>query len=361
MNIQIKIESNFKPLVVEEYLWISYKKGGIFYHESIGETPVFLGKFPLKWWQKILISNRMTERFSRIEPRSCIKINDKKYLVSFCGAIYCIDVESKTILIEHLFRKGMANPLGFCELKGIEGFDDCIVYGEYIWNTDKGMVSIYARMNGAWEKAFSFSAGTICHIHSIIADATMNRVFILTGDSNEESGIWIAKNNFNEVYPILYGQQKFRSCVAFPMNQGLLYATDSPLESNQLFFASITDNTWTARAVFDLPGPVVYGLKLGSNYVFATTVEPDSSLPKYRYFFTRKLGKGLMDRYSHIIYGNIDDGFKELLKLKKDCYPMWLFQFGNVHFPVTDSCDQLIMYPISLSHFDGKTVSIKVI
>lgn len=361
MNIQIKVENDFKPLVVEEYLCISYKKGEIFYHESIGETPRFLGKFPLKLWQKILISNRMTERFSRIEPRTSIKISDKKYLVSFCGAIYCIDVENKTIRREHVFRKGMANPLIFCEIKGMEGFDDCIVYGEYIWNTEKGMVSIYTRRNGAWEKSFSFNAGTICHIHSIVADATLNRVFILTGDSNEESGIWIAKNNFKEVYPILCGKQKFRSCVAFPMNQGLLYATDSPLESNQLLFASLSDNTWSVRAVFDLPGPVVYGLKLGSNYVFATTVEPDSNLPKLRYFFTQKLGKGLIDSYSHIIYGNMEDGFQELFTLKKDRYPMWLFQFGNVHFPVTDSCDQLIMYPISLSPFDGKTISIKVV
>ena len=87
----------------------------------------------------------------------------------------------------------------------------------------------------------------------------------------------------------------------------------------------------------EIPGPCIYGTEHNGNFYFSTSVEPDSSLPIWKYRMTYKLGAGVEDRFTHIIQRNQQGNYKEVYSAKKDFLPMWLFQFGNVLYPENDS------------------------
>jgi len=165
------------------------------------------------------------------------------------------------------------------------------------------------------------------------------------------TSIWEASNDFAVVKPVVIGAQMYRSCVAFPYKGGLLYATDSPLESNTLFFLNIERKK--IFPLFDLSGACVYGTEKDRKYYFATDVEPDATLPMWRYWTTFKLGSGINDRKVRIVAGNIDEGFSVVAEFEKDGWPYTAFQFGNVLFPKCDIAGKVLIQPVAVKKYDN--------
>ena len=87
-------------------------------------------------------------------------------------------------------------------------------------------------------------------------------------------------------------------------------------------------------------------------------MEPDPTLPKYRYRISQKLGAGVKDKYSHIFVGDDKQAY-EILAFEKDSYRNWLFQFGNLLFPNACVQDGFLCTGQSLKKIDGKTIWIK--
>ena len=267
---------------------------------------------------KLYGKSRILTRLLRLEPRCATVLDDSSFLISFKGKIFCYNTETNSLFEEHKFSKGMNNPLGFCVIMSEYGEKE-IYYGEYIWNVKKGPVSIYKRKNGVWSKVYEFKAGEITHIHNIIYDHISNIFYILTGDEDNESGIWVADRNFQKVHILIKGKQQYRSCVAFIINNYLYFATDTPLETNHIYRICLNnDSNIKIETVCEIPGPCIYGTKIGKKYFLSTTVEPDSSLPSWRYRITSQLGKGVKDKYSHIIQIDENGNVEECIKLKKD-------------------------------------------
>lgn len=117
----------------------------------------------------------------------------------------------------------------FTNVKSIKGFDDCICFGGYRDNIDKEPVHIYKRTEiDKWDIVHTFKSGEINHVHNIVADPYRDCLWAFTGDFDEASAIWKITNNFKKVERVLCNNQKYRGCVIFPVNEGLLYATDAP-------------------------------------------------------------------------------------------------------------------------------------
>ena len=211
------------------------------------------------------------------------------------------------------------------------------------------------------EKKYEFPLGTIQHIHGILADNQNNRVLILTGDKNEESCIWEAKNNFQSIKKLIGGSQKYRSCVAFFYGNDILYATDTPLEQNYVYRYKIDTNE--ISEVLKLQGPCIYGASFQDEYgeqqyIFITSVEPDASMHGWKYRLTYKLGKGISDRYSYINLLSSSGEKRVLMRGKKDLWPIWLFQFGNFRVAETD-CGFAVTGQ-ALKHYDERTLEFDI-
>ena len=244
---------------------------------------------------------------------------------------------------------------------GVQGFEDAIVFGSYWGNPNHETVSIYSVKYGVddcnWEVKFSFPKNTVRHIHNIIPDKRKSCVYILTGDADEESGVWIAKDNFSDVKPLLIGKQKYRTCHIFPFGDGFLLPTDSPTEINTLTEYLCSDDEIYSSNQTCLAGSCIYAVITQNGYLFSTTVEPDPSyvddLFGVRFYLTYKLGKGILDSTVHVYQGTCVDDCTDIMQFRKDIIPMALGQYGTVNFVYDEIRDIIWLHPVAVKKYDG--------
>lgn len=351
------IVNKYKVLCNVDGMFVSYHKGYIYIQNDIQGNFVKKIRLPSSFIIRMFQKVRLFERILRLEPRLAIPLNPNEFLLSYQGVAYKINCKSGQVLVDHVFRKTMNNPLSFC----IHG--NAVIYGEYFGNCNHECVSIYRREHEIWKKVYTFEEGTVLHIHQIVYDKYRECYWILTGDSDLESGIWKADLDFKKVTPLFKGKQIYRSCFLVPLQDSLVYATDTPLESNHLYVIRKNENgTWeNPKIICKIPGPCIYGKIVGDGLLaIATSVEPDPTLPMMRYRVSYKLGNGVNDRFSHVIIGNPQKGFFEIHHGKKDLWPMNLCLFGNYQFPLIDCSDSLYVTGQAVSHEDGKTIKINL-
>lgn len=273
------------------------------------------------------------ERLLRYVPRMAVDVKEDVFLISDHGFFYMYYAKENIIKKVLEFSNGMNNPLNICIRRDDTGEVQAVFFGEYIWNTKKEAVSIYKYDMATCKKVYTFPKGTITHIHNIVFDEIRKRYIILTGDEDKESAIWEGNLDFTSVSRIVGGQQKFRSCIAYPTKTGIYYATDTPLEKNWLYFL---DDNKKIHKIYEMPGPVIYGIVKNECLYMATTVEGNPKSGKWKYRFSNELGEGVKDRFVHIIKCDAEGKVEEVARFEKDRLPMWLFQFGNAQFPITN-------------------------
>lgn len=291
-------------------------------------------KFNTSLIETILTQIPLLSRILRKGIRCGIKVSENLALFVIGQKIYELDIESKVISDGYL-TSDKSRPLIFSKIEGIKGFDNGIYFGGYKGNPNKNPISIYKRIKkDDWVEVYQFSHSSIEHIHNLIADPYKNVVYILTGDFDHSAGIWIAENGFKSVVPLLVGDQKYRGCIGFSTPQGLVYATDSPFAENSIRLLSNTGNVWESIHLMDINGPSIYGCQWGNDFAFSTSVEGDGRNQSIWYkLFGKQKGISIKENYSYIYKGNLEDGFNEIYKAKKDCLPFYLFQFGVLIFP----------------------------
>lgn len=291
-----------------------------------------LGVIPIGYKRNFFAKSKLITRLMRLEPRCGLFLNENEAIISGFGKVYYIDVNNQIIHEEHSFRKGMNNPLSFSRIEGVHGFTDGILYGDYINSRADAEISIYRRdLHGKWDIVFTFKKGRVKHIHSIIPSVADGCLYILTGDSDEESGIWKVKDDFNSVELILGGKQRYRACFALPIKNGLVFATDSPDEENALWFYDFLRQGEVLLQT--VAGPCIYGTIRRGELFFSTSVEPDSTVSGFRSWVTYKRGSGVKDTRSHIYRVDSELKVKEILSIEKDFLPMRAFGYGTFLFP----------------------------
>lgn len=341
-----KISSKQLILVNDNYQ-IYYCHGSLYCKAKEKES--LLIKIPNSKFLNLCSHFSILERILRIKPRCAQWIDEKTFIFAQKGFIYRVDISKKTVTTEHRFIEGMTAPLNFCIVSGLKGFDDGILYGTYKNSYDTA--SIWQRSNnGIWKIVYSFPEKSVLHIHNIIADYSKSRLLVLTGDSDEESGIWEFKNNFSDIKLLVGGSQQYRSCVAFTEKNKIVFATDTPLEENFLY--EYDENTQKVKKISSLPGPVIYSATTDKKSMFATSVEPDSMLKGIKYLLTSKLAKGVKDKFTHLFIGDCVNGFVDIAQFEKDILPMGLCQFGNIYFPSGDIKNYYIS-PQSVKKYSG--------
>ena len=63
----------------------------------------------------------------------------------------------------------------------------------------------------------------------------------------------------------------------------------------------------------------------------------------------------ILSNMSYIVKGNIEKGFKTIISYEKDFLPFFLFQFGNIKFPLGHNKSKTLFYTACSS----KSASIK--
>lgn len=352
-----------KPLCELDEVLLCYKKGTLGTVDKNGKwTPslrcisglkAFLGKF------------RIFERILRLSPRCACALSDKSAIVSHSGRILYVDLQNNTVTPEHTYCKGMSNPLYFGKIIGIQGFEDGFYYGEYTGNPEEKEVAIYKRPFDdkpcEWKKVYEFPAGSITHIHGIVPDVYRNGVIVMTGDTDSGSAVTLFFDNFTRSENIASGSQQSRSCVAFTVEEGIYYATDTPFCGNHLYFASPEGSgKWNVKSVANLDGSCIYGADAGDIMLLNTVVETDSKKKGIRLLFTYKRGKGIADWYTKVYAIDRKKRSAIVLKYKKDIFPMGLCQFGSVSFCSSKEKGSVWISPTAVKKYDGRLLKLKI-
>lgn len=351
-----------KPLCGSSNKLLVYSKNRFFIMDLLTREFVKIGRIDRGFLKNILSHSRIMERILRLEPGFSIVSSGEEILIPINGVLYSLDLDSGLLATEHKFRPEMRTYLSAIEIENFYGFTDGVYFGEYFNNPDRKEVRVWRRKkvdNSKWEVAYTFEKGTINHIHTLVADKYRDCVWILTGDFDSAAGFWIATDDFRSVEPAAIGKQEYRSCAAFAFPEGILYATDTQLESNSIRYLRKVGSIFESEKLYDLEGSCIYSCSIGDRHFFSTAVEPASEGKSKLDLVSYRRGKGIKSWNSEIVMGNLEEGFRRIAIFEKDILPMGLCQFGTVMFPSAQSNSAvLVCQGVGLKGVDGRMLVI---
>jgi hypothetical protein len=354
----------YKPIAFEsEMTLLVSKKNKVYRYDIVKQDMYYLASLPWTIKQKIFSLNRFVYRITRGGIRNGMVFDGSLYCTYF-GIVWRIPLQvagGKNPEAVFRFQNGNSS-LNFTlvddGLSFETGFAPGIYFGEYFSNPDKKKVDIY-RIDkmGIVKNVYTFTPGQVNHIHNIIFDTFRRCAWVLTGDFDSGAAIWRASNDFGNVACIAGGDQQFRSCVAFAVKEGLLYATDSQFELNKIKLLKVDDNPVKSVSLFQINGPCVYGTDLCGNFVFTTATEPAvGANVSVKDFLIRKSGPGILKNRSFVYLVTPQMKLYEVLNKGKDIWPYYLAQFGNILVPTgKNPSEYLVTYSVANTSNDQST------
>ena len=334
---------------------VSYHHGRIRVFSDDEEELSF--PIPMSGKDRLLGWSKLVTRLLRLGVRGAVALDNEHIILSIGNTLYEVELSSGEMSRGWACGDGI-RPLQFSTVNGIDGFDDGVYFGGYLMNMSKAPVHIYRRKDvDQWEQVCSFPQGAINHVHNIVADPFRKCLWVFSGDFGEASAIWKVTENFKKVEHVAYNDQKFRACVAYALPEGLLYATDTPFADDFIYL--LNPETMALKEVYPIHGSCIYGCKWKNGFAFSSTVEGDGrEVSRWEFLFGRKRGSGIKDDYVHLYSGNLNEGFREIYKEKKDWLPFFTFQFGVFKFPSGENKNEgLYISPVATKN-DGKLLKI---
>lgn len=295
--------------------------------------------------ERLLGRSRLASRLFRFGVRTSVCLDKRHVILNIGSRLQELDLDTCKLTEGWCCGEGI-RPLVMTSVKDIKGFADGVYFGGYLHNPNKNPVSIYHRTGvDRWEVIYTFPQGTINHVHNIVADPYRQCLWVYTGDFDDAAAIWRVSDGFKKVERIVCGDQKWRGCVVFVLPEGLLYATDTPFSKNHIY---LFQDNGSVEMVGDISGSCIYGCQWKDKFVFSSTVEPDGRDESIlKLIFSKKRGAGIEDDYVRMYIGNLNEGFKEVYKERKDWLP-FLFQFGVFKFPTgMNNTDTLYFQPVA--------------
>lgn len=194
-----------------------------------------------------------------------------------------------------------------------------VFWGEYFDNPARDEVHIYGSHDAGetWSSAYIFPKGAIRHVHNIVFDPWADCLWVLTGDYGNECCILRASFDLSQMEVVIQGNQQARAVAAIPMQDGLYFSTDTPLEQN---FIYRLDRNGTLTKLTTISSSSIYACRVGQHSFFSTMVEPSEAN---------------RDRRVRVYAAKSQspEHWNPVLDWTKDIWPMGLFQYGNAFLP----------------------------
>jgi hypothetical protein len=272
-----------------------------------------VGNFRPSWNRKLSVLNRLTARLFRDGFHALALLPSGTIVAAVPGAVATLRANETEFRRTFSITRG-SRPLHITAVPGGRLF-----WGEYFDNPTRDEVHIYGSADGgmSWDVAYTFPKRAVRHIHNIVHDPWQDCLWVLTGDYGDECRILRASYDFSSVEVVLQGKQQARAVAAVPTEDGLYFASDTPLEQN---FVYRLGREGTLSCLARLSSSSIYACQVGSHLFFSTMVEPS------------EINRDPMVR----IYGaqaNNPRRWEPLLSWRKDRWPMKFLQYGNAFLP----------------------------
>jgi len=295
------------------------------------------------FWMRTLGRFRLTTRALRLGVRGLRKLKSGTILAIADRKIFRFrDNELKAV---HSFQRGFG-PLrqGWCE----DADGNCYL-GEYFLNNKRNhpVNLIKSTDDGqSWQVVCSLTDTR--HIHCVQYDPFSGRIWMGTGDRNQESRISFSEDGGENWAEIGSGDQMFRT-VSFIFTEGHVYwGTDSPTIQNHIY--RYARGIGEIEEVAAVGGPVHYSATLDNGIkLFARTAEGNTE------------GKSAeWDRKAHLWASEDGTHWEDIMSWEKD---FWHFHlgFGRVYLALGQKGNNLYLTLEALKGVDGMLAHAQVV
>lgn len=229
----------------------------------------YLGQIPWSWrqWPCHL---RIIDRALKQGILQVHRSGSGFWLVANGHHLWRIDPNGKTTPVPRFSATRPMNR-GICDGEG--GYT---YIAEYVSNRDRTIPIHVFRSRDLlhFEVAWEFESGQVRHVHALIPDLDGSRIWILTGDHDNESNIYYTDDAFSTLELFLNEGQRTRATDLLLTDEALIWGMDSPLEQSFILTANRGPSR-VSRNLCPLPGPVYYSMRNAAGGLYlGTTVEP---------------------------------------------------------------------------------------
>jgi hypothetical protein len=342
MSVITSIKPGFRPLYVNtKGHLLAARSNKLLISKDHGVTFHDVAKYQKDPIEKIAGFCRILSRIFRVGLYAALPLQDGGILAIVRKRILLCKPKTSSLIPVFRISRG-SRPLNVCQIPTGE-----IFFGEYFSNHERQDVNIFGSDDGGktWSAIYTFPAGSIRHIHSIIYDEYRKGCWVLTGDLDAECKILFTDDGFNTLRTIISGNQRARAVSAIPVQNGLIIPTDTPLEINAIQLFDPVNRKF--EEICKLPGSAFFTGQAGDYLLISTVVEPSPVNPTiYASIFISK---------------NSGRTWSELYRRRKDRWPSKLFQYGALALPAGKNPDQVIYaFGQALVKIDGHMLTWKL-
>jgi hypothetical protein len=270
-----------------------------------------VASFRPAWWRYGSAAMRLSSRLFRDGFHALTILPSAGIIGAVPGAIVTLRPGESEFRTTHAIKR-RTRPLHITSVPG-----GAVYWGEYFDNAAREEVHIYASTDGGvkWNVAYTFPKGAIRHVHNIVHDSWGDCLWVLTGDYGDECRILRVSCDLRQIDVVLRGNQQARAVALVPGEEGLYFASDTPLEANFIYHMNRQGGL---RKLAAIASSSIYGCRVRDGIFFSTMVEPSA-----------------VNSDRHVrIYGSRDgENWRSLLTWQKDRWPMSFFQYGNAFLP----------------------------
>src|SRR5579864_49167 len=287
-----------------------------------------------EWWRNLSSRSALGFRLVRDGFHALTITPGGNLIAAVPGAIATLPAGGKEFRVSHRLRRG-TRPLHITAIP-----DGRVFWGEYFDNPDRDEVHIYGSSDGGltWSVVHAFPARSVRHVHNIVYDRWEGCLWIFTGDYGSECRILRASPDFKSVDEVRCGNQQARTIAAVVAEEGLYFASDTPLEQNHIYFL---DRDARLHRIAPIPSSSIYGCRNRNGMFFSTMVEP-SRVNQSRAVTVFGSENGL--------------SWNKLADWQKDRWSPKFFQYGNAFLPDGDNAtDLLAISTIAVENADLQT------
>lgn len=221
-----------------------------------------------------------------------------------------------------------------------------IIFGEYFSNQNKEEVHIYKiGSNLESEIIYTFPKNTIRHVHNCIYSNSLKKWYILTGDNDSESGIFLFDTKTNEMTLVVGGSQRYRAVSIIEHNKSLIIPTDTPREVNYIQSHDLENRK--TKKLKEVNGSCFHSFSENNLYLISTVTEPSE----------------INNSKCANIYGSLNGkSWFKIMSFKKDFFPI-SFQkytrYSEIKFIKKSFCDYVICECRALEALSHGLIAIK--
>jgi hypothetical protein len=285
-------------------------------------------KDPLK---KICYQFQITRRLLRLGVHHFIPDYD------YSGLVYdkSFALLKDGVLIESAPLKG-SRPLS------LEKIGQDFLFGEYRSNPERSDIKIWQfGINKMLKPVFKLAG--IRHIHGIYRDPYTNKLWITTGDNDDECAIYCTNDKFDRMVKVYFGSQQARAIKLLFTKEDIYFGSDTPEEVNYLY--RMNRKSRTVSQLQKVGSSVFHGCKVGSWLFFSTAIEP-SLINK--------------TRMAEVWASPDGTKWRRIFTFKKDVLPMRYFQYGQVFFPNGPSDNSNLWLSPFGTRYDNQSIKVSL-